>query len=156
MPRGNSSVASTPKAVVALGNPDRADDGVGVAVLAELAPQGQAEMFVATKTGFDLAFALSSYKEVLLLDATPLLLPGEVRLFSLDDLGASGFGLWSPHEMGLDQAFKALAQAGVSVPKVWVLAIGVPQDLPFRRGLSPEVAEAVPKAKEVMKRWLES
>lgn len=38
MPKGNSSVASAPKAVVALGNPDRADDGVGVAVLAELTP----------------------------------------------------------------------------------------------------------------------
>jgi len=45
---------------------------------------------------------------------------------------------------------------GWKVPEVWILAVGVPAELGFGRGLSPKVQEALPKAREVVERWLAS
>lgn len=156
MPKGNLSVASAARAVVALGNPDRADDGVGLAVLEALGPKEGAEIFAATKTGIDLAFALLGYEKVLLVDAFPFIPLGGAELFKLEEIPLGEGEAPSPHGIGLIQAFSVLAQAGFPLPEVWVLGIGVPKDLPFRRGLSPEVAKALPKAKEAVERWLAS
>ena len=58
------------------------------------------------------------------------------------------------HRLGLAEALAALAQAGFPVPECWALAIGIPADPPFGEGLSPQVAAAVPRAVEEVKRWL--
>ncbi len=156
MPKVTLSGASAARAVVALGNPDRADDGVGLAVLKGLRPPEGVEIFAAAKTGLDLALALLPYKKVLLVDALPFIPPGEVELFPLRDLRFGEDEARFSHEIGLSRAFAVLAHAGFSVPEVWVLGIGVPRSLPFRRGLSPKVAKSIPKAKEVVEKWLAS
>jgi hypothetical protein len=66
MPRETSSVALKAKAVVGLGNPDRADDGVGLAVVEGLSPRPDLDVFASVKTGLDLAMALLPYERVLL------------------------------------------------------------------------------------------
>jgi len=147
------SVALKARAVVGLGNPDRADDGVGVAVVEELSPRPDLDVFASVKTGMDLAMALLPYKRVLLVDAAPFLPVGEVALLRLSDSeNARGF----LHGVSLAQAFSWLRKAGWKVPEVWILAVGVPQELGFGRGLSPEVQEALPKAREVVEQWLAS
>ena len=153
MPRETSSVAWKAKAVVGLGNPDRADDGVGLAVVEGLSPQPDLDVFASVKTGLDLAMALLPYERVLLVDAALFLPVGEVALLRLSGgENAQGF----PHGLSLAQAFSWLKEMGWKVPEVWILAVGVPAELGFGRGLSPKVQEALPKAREVVERWLAS
>jgi len=97
--------------------------------------------------------ALLPYKQVLLVDAAPFLPVGEVALLRLGDTkNAQGF----PHGVSLAQAFSWLREMGWRVPEVWILAVGVPAEVGFGRGLSQKVQEALPKAREVVERWLAS
>lgn len=142
--------------VVALGNPDRGDDGVGPAVVRALGPRPEIEVWEAIRGGLPLAQALVGVARALVVDACPALPVGEVALLPL--FPGSGprtpdDGRWL-HGMGLAQALAALQMAGVPVPETWALAIGVEPELPFRRGLSPEVARAVPEAVAEVNRWL--
>ncbi len=152
---GNSCAVSAARAVVALGNPDRADDGVALAVLQGLGFPKDVEVFTALKTGMNLALSLSRYEKVLIIDASPLLPVGEVAVFPVAELRDSENSGYI-HGFDLFAAFSVLNGAGFPVPEVWVLLIGVPKDLPFRRGLSPEVAKALPKSQEVVREWLAS
>jgi hydrogenase maturation protease len=97
--------------------------------------------------------ALLPYERVLLVDAAPFLPVGELALLRLSgEENAQGF----PHGLSLAQAFSWLKAMGWKVPEVWILAVGVPAELGFGRGLSPKVQEALPKAHEVVERWLAS
>lgn len=142
--------------VVALGNPDRADDGVGPAVLQALRPPQGVEVWEAIRGGFPLAQALVGFERALVVDACPALPVGEVVLIPLfpgDGPPTADRPSWL-HGVGLAQALAALDTAGLPVPETWALAIGVEGALPFRRGLSPEVARAVPQAVAEVNRWL--
>ncbi|MCX7750844.1 MAG: hydrogenase maturation protease [Candidatus Bipolaricaulota bacterium] len=140
--------------VVALGNPDRGDDGVGPAVVRALGPQPGVEVWEAVRGGLPLAEALVGYERALVVDACPALPVGEVALVPLFDGRSVPAGERWLHGLGLAQGLALLAAAGRPVPATWALAIGVPTDLPFRRGLSPKVARAVPHAVAEVKRWL--
>lgn len=142
--------------VVGLGNPDRADDGVGPAVVRELPPCPEVEVWEAIRGGLPLAQSLVGFRWALIVDAAPSLPVGEVALFPLAPENGSRItdhGTWL-HGMGLAQALAALRTVGIAIPEVWALAIGVASELPFRRGLSPEVARAVPAAVAEVQRWL--
>ncbi len=138
------------KAVVALGNPDRGDDGVALRVLLGLPTQENVDFLVSLKTGLDLAMQLVNYDKVLVIDAAPSLPPGTISFSQGAPEKARGY----LHGLGLGEALQVLREMGLKVPVVWVLAIGVPPLLPFHRGLSEVVEKAVPKAKEVVEAWL--
>ncbi|MCR4392216.1 MAG: hydrogenase maturation protease [Candidatus Acetothermia bacterium] len=157
--------------VVALGNPDRSDDGVGPAVIRALEPRPNVEVWEAIKGGLPLAHALVGFPRALIVDAAPFLPVGEVALFPLiptlshggergrgETLPRSrgGPGAGWPHGLGLARALAALRAAGLDIPEAWALGIGIPPDPPFRRGLSPEVRRAVPRAVAEVRRWLMS
>jgi len=151
-----SAESSARCVIVALGNPDRADDGVGPAVVRALGPRPEVEVWEAIRGGLPLAQALVGFARALVVDACPALPVGEVALVPLFPEHGSrttDHGFWL-HGMGLAQALSALEMAGLPVPETWALAIGVEADLPFRRGLSPEVARAVPEAVAEVNRWL--
>lgn len=152
MPMETCFVSLKARAVVALGNPARGDDGVAHRVLAGLSTPDGVDLLASLKTGLDLALALREYKEVLVVDADPSLPPGEIALFPLPE------GEWRAfrHGLGLGEAVMALRRMGIAMPEVWCLAIGVPAGQPFQDGLSPKVAQAVPRAKEVVQAWLRS
>lgn len=160
--------------VVGLGNPDRADDGVGPAVVRAIGSCPGTEVWEAIRGGLPLAQSLLGFRRALIVDAAPSLPVGEVALFPLSpgasaasgtspdatrdrsiasQLVGDGSAVW-PHGMGLVQALATLRIAGLAIPEVWALAIGVAPELPFRRGLSPEVARAVPVAVAEVQRWL--
>lgn len=162
------SIGSRARVVVALGNPDRGDDGVGPAVIRELGPCPEAEVWEAIKGGLPLAHALVGFPRALIVDAAPFLPVGEVALFPLTPAlshrggrgrrepprEGGGLGVGWPHGLGLTQALAALRAAGLDIPEAWALGIGIPPDPPFRRGLSPEVRRAVPRAVAEVRRWL--
>lgn len=152
MRAGTCCAGLAARAVVALGNPDRGDDGVAHHILSALPHAEGVEFLVSLKTGLDLALSLLGRRRVLVIDADPRRAPGEVVLFPL--VGAEG-GSYR-HGLGLAEALELLRALGADVPEVWVLAIGVAPDQPFRRGLSPEVVEALPRAQEVAEAWLRS
>ncbi len=152
MPTGTCFVSWKARAVVALGNPARGDDGVAHQVLAGLSSPAGVDLLASLKTGLDLALALREYREVLVVDADPSLPPGELALFPLPEGELRAFR----HGLGLGEAVKALRRMGIAMPEVWCLAIGVPPEQPFQDGLSPRVAQAVPRAKEVVNAWLRS
>lgn len=142
--------------VVALGNPDRADDGVGPAVVQAMEAPPEVEVWEAIRGGLPLAQALVGFRRALVVDACPALPVGEVALiplFTADGPRTTDHGSWL-HGMGLAQGLAALQTAGLDVPETWALAIGVEAALPFRRGLSPQVARAVPQAVAEVNRWL--
>ncbi|MCD5408947.1 hydrogenase maturation protease [Candidatus Bipolaricaulota bacterium] len=166
-------------AVVALGNPYRTDDGVGPAVLrlleetrhASRVTRHEVDLLESAHGGLPLAQALVGYARALIVDAAPFLPPGELSLLplhphpnpsrgregcspALGGRGLGGGGTMELHSLGLAEALAALAQAGFPVPECWALAIGIPGDPPFGEGLSPQVAAAVPRAVEEVKRWL--
>lgn len=142
--------------VVGLGNPDRADDGVGPAVIQALAARPGIAVWEAIRGGLPLAQSLVGFERALIVDACPALPVGEVALIPLfpeNGPRTTDHGSWL-HGMGLAQGLAALRTAGFPVPETWALAIGVERELPFGRGLSPEVAQAVPQAVAEVKRWL--
>jgi hydrogenase maturation protease len=156
---------------VALGNPYRTDDGVGIALLRRLrvirdasratgegttchaspVTRHEIELLEGVYDGLRLAEAIAGYEEVLVVDAAPWLPAGEVLRFDLGDLPARAGYL---HGLGLRAALEALAMAGERVPTVEILAIGIPGDPPFGEGLSPAVEGALPVALEEAIRWL--
>lgn len=138
---------------MALGNPDRGDDGVGPAVVRALGSQPGVEVWEALRGGLPLAEALVGYDRALVVDACPDLPVGELALVSLDGEPGPEGGRWL-HGLGLAQGLALLREAGLPVPRTWALAIGVPADPPFGRGLSPEVARAVPRAVAEVRKWL--
>ncbi len=140
------------KAVVALGNPDRADDGVAHQVLSALPAQEGVERLASVKGGLDLALSLLDYEKVLVIDADPALPPGEIALRPLAEEDRRGFR----HGLGLAEALAVVRRMGLRAPEVWVLAIGVAAAQPFRRGLSPQVEGAVSRAKGAVEAWLRS
>ncbi|MGY4706772.1 hydrogenase maturation protease [Candidatus Bipolaricaulota sp. J31] len=172
---GRSRNASAARAIVALGNLYRTDDGVGIALLRALesvirdplsvnseigtTPCGsritvhgsRCDLLESVRDGLRLAEAILGYEGVLIVDAAPWLPAGEIRRFRLEELpDRAGY----PHGLGLRGALEALRRIGEGVPEVEVLAIGVPGDLPFGEGLSPEVERALPRALAEVKRWL--
>ncbi len=172
---GSSKNALCTRAIVALGNPYRTDDGAGIALLRLLRGDGlrvmsdghnsqnpsspiahhpsQVDLIEAVHDGVRLAEAMRGYGRVLIVDAAPWLPVGGVRRYSLQEFPARA-GYF--HGVGLRAALDALKLAGEEVPEVEVLAIGVPADPPFGEGLSPEVEAALPRALEEVERWLKS
>ena len=157
---GSSRNASCAKAIVALGNPYRTDDGVGVALLRLLAVTGDAsrvtrhdvDLLEGIHDGLRLAEALLGYERVLVVDAAPWLPPGEVKRFPLEELPAT-VGYF--HGLGFRAALEMVAHAGgEEVPEVEILAIGIPEDPRFGEGLSPVVERALPVALKEAIGWL--
>ncbi|MBP7726193.1 MAG: hydrogenase maturation protease [Candidatus Bipolaricaulis sp.] len=156
MNAGSPASAVRRQVIVALGNPDRADDGVGSAVVERVPPQPGVEVWEAIRGGLPLAQSLVGFERALVVDACPALPVGEVALIplSVDDGGRTmDHGSWL-HGLGLAQGLAALRAVGLPVPETWALAIGVEEKVPFQRGLSPQVAQAVPRAVAEVERWL--
>ena len=139
-----------PATVVGLGQRLAGDDGVGLAVLDELArrrlPAGVA--LVCLDRPMDLIELVRDRAGVVLVNAVRARPPGVVLELPVDALSRSGVEPpASSHGMG---AAEALGLARALMPgvarRVRVVAVTIARAAPGRIGLSPEVEAAVPGA----------
>jgi hydrogenase maturation protease len=138
-------------AILGLGNPLLADDGVGVAVavacqrLLRQTPVPGVDVLVTTRAGFELIDILTGYGAAVLIDCLDLPdpQPGRVRRLTLDD-AAGSVRLVGGHDLSIGTAFRLAAQLSVPMPtQVEILAVEGTDLRTLGRGLSPEVAAAV-------------
>jgi hydrogenase maturation protease len=160
--------------VVGLGNPILGDDGVGWKVAEQVKKQlsspsprlrhpspiggwagveGEVAVEFLSLGGISLMEHLIGYERAILIDA--LISDQEIgsvivsRLSELPDYSA--FHISSPHDTSLQNALKLGRSMGAKLPKD-VIVVGVATDhiYDFSENLSPPVAEAVPRALEIV------
>jgi hydrogenase maturation protease len=138
--------------IVGLGNPLRADDGVGHAVAGllreRLKDRPDIEVVVAFTGGLRLMERLIGSKRAYIIDAAHLGAPaGSWRWLDLGHLPTLHTA--SVHDADLPTALAAGRSAGASLPpdeQIFVLAIDVADVDSFSEELSPAVRAAVPSA----------
>jgi hydrogenase maturation protease len=135
----------TEPVVIGIGNSFRRDDGVGLAVAAEVAKRDLPGVHVMTAIGEPGAI-LDAWSEAALAVVVDAAIgqgstPGGIRRWSPGD--AAGPAVVSSHALGLPQTY-ALGQALGRIPdKLVVFTVGA-ADAGHGVGLSPAVAAAVP------------
>jgi len=144
-----STVPPAPTLVLALGNPDRGDDGVGQAVLQDLAQRGDlpahVEVLDGGLAGFETCLLLQCRRMALIVDAAELgLAPGEWRSVEVgESLLAQGIRPEGLHAAGLNEALQLAAALDTLPERVTVFGVQ-PQSIEWGLGLSQPVAQAVP------------
>lgn len=141
----------TAKVVIGVGNSFRRDDGVGLAVVEELAKLGLPDVRVIEATGEPGALleAWSDADLALVVDAAmgEGSEPGRIRRWTTDQKKSTG--QLSSHAIGIPQAF-ALGEALGRLPdRLVVLSVGI-VDADHGVGLTPAVAAVVPAVVEAM------
>ena len=138
--------------VIGLGNTHRRDDGVGPAVAAEVAADCPAGVRVVTCAveptavldawdGADLAVVIDAAGGA---DAVA----GRVRRCTIDEV--AGPGALTSHDLDLVQTYELARVLGRAPQRVVVVSVDA-ADLGHGEGLSPVVAQAVPKAVAVVR-----
>jgi hydrogenase maturation protease len=141
--------------VVGLGNPVRADDGVGLAVARLVRERlGDATNIDVTELGaggLRLAEAVSGYDRAIVVDALECGgAPGTVRRLGLDDLGGCRT-VACAHDTSLPTALAVWRTLGAEVPaEVTIFGIEVQDVDRFTEQLTDQVARAVPGAAEAV------
>lgn len=150
-----------PLVVIGVGNPDRADDGLGPLVIARLGSLPDTRVISLSRDAFGIIEQWTGAEEVVLIDAAAVTSgPGPGRIhridLSVDELPCE-LGLSSTHAFGLAEAI-SLARALDRLPKsVIVYAVeGVCFDV--GAPMTPEVFAAAEQvaglvAAEVLTRW---
>jgi hydrogenase maturation protease len=135
--------------VLALGNPERGDDGVGQAVLLELSSgegwDGKVDLIDGGNAGLETALLLEGRQQAVIVDAADMgLRPGSWRPIPVERiLGPDSGSIGGLHAAGLRQALQ-LASALDGLPQS-LTVIGVqPEVVGWRRALSQPVQQAVP------------
>ena len=132
--------------VVGIGNPDRADDGAGLAVASHLAGRLPNDVALIARSGDILGLVQDwiGYDALICADAAaPMGQPGQVhRLDAADGKLPPGTSLTSSHAFGLAEAIALARELQLLPPTVTVYAI---EGACFNAGapMTPEVAAAV-------------
>lgn len=138
-----------PVVVLGVGNDLYHDDGVGVAVVGELAAEAlppRVRVIEGHVGGLDLLFDMEGAEHVIIVDAVQMERePGEVVVFTLDEVKMLPPGrIASLHHISLDQVLELGGLLGVR-PLIHVVGIE-PAELGPGPGLSPQAQHAVPVA----------
>lgn len=133
--------------VIGIGNDFRRDDGVGLAVAAEIEKQRLPDVRVITTIG-DPAPILEAWTGIPLAVAIDAAMgkgstPGRIRRWTPGDDTESG--VVSSHALGLPQTY-ALGQAIGQMPQRLVVFTVDVEDISYGATLTPAVAAAVPAA----------
>lgn len=142
-------------AVYGIGNTLLGDDGVGPAVVHYLEehlafPTGVTLEDLGTPS-LDLPAYLAGYDAVIFIDAVALdAAPGTIRLLTREEIVAASTGIRiSPHEPSINDALIVLDFAGGAPADVVLIGI-MPETLDGGMTLSPSVANAVPRAADIV------
>lgn len=149
--------------VIGLGNPILTDDGVGVLVARLVEKRVNLDLYPwltiteASVGGLRLMEMTLDYQRVVLIDAYYLdpaaTIPGKIHQLTLEDLrsGLPTQHSTSAHDTSLVTALDAARQLGYSIPEEFsIFAIEVENILEFGKEPTPRVAEAIPKAVEMV------
>ena len=141
--------------VIGVGNPILCDDGVGLHVIQQLKQQiNDPDVIVdeALTGGMNLLDLILGYDKAILIDAIKIenTQTGEVKRFSLNDF--STIHSCNPHDVSLTEAIQLAEKMGEKrIPdEIVIVGITVNNHYTFGEQLSPEVAEAVPNAVEMI------
>ena len=155
--------------VLGLGNPVLRDDGVGLAVAAELQrllAAGPARVLARTsaprtgpaarrRAGFELIDLLRGYTRAVIVDCIvlPDPQPGRVCRLTLDDVSGCA-RLVNAHEMSVGTAFRLAERMGISMPgEVEIIAVEAGDASTIAEGLTPAVQATVgPLSREIYER----
>jgi hydrogenase maturation protease len=142
--------------VIGLGNPVRADDGVGLAVARcvreRLQSSDQCDVAELWAGGLRLVEAMSGYDRAIVVDAlvTGEQEPGSIRRLSLSDLGRARTAN-CVHDTSLPTALELMRRLGASVPReisIWgIEALNLDT---WSEAFTEPVARAVPLAAEAI------
>lgn len=139
--------------VIGLGNPLLSDDSVGIVVSRRIANLGSAaDVTEVYHGGIRLFEAMSGYERAIVVDGYKSAdsVAGNIYQMTVDQLGNS-MNCISVHDMDLRTAIELGRISGMEVPKeVHIVGIGVRDVDTFSEELTPSVAEAVPKAVELV------
>jgi hydrogenase maturation protease len=141
--------AVAPTLVLALGNPERGDDGVGQAVVRELSARGGlptgVEILDGGLAGLEICLLMRGRRQVLIVDAAEMgVAPGEWRSLEVaEPLLAGEFSPGGLHGAGLREALQLSAALQELPERVTVFGIQ-PERIDWGSGLSRRVARAVP------------
>jgi hydrogenase maturation protease len=141
--------------VIGLGNPILGDDGIGWRVAQKVRNQLDSDTDVAFLSvgGISLMEHLIGYERVILIDA--FLSDGEpglIRVAQLDGIpDYSAFHITSAHDTSLQTALQLGRDLGAQLPDdITVVGISIQRVYDFSEELSPPVAQAIPKAAEIV------
>ncbi|HSB79197.1 MAG TPA: hydrogenase maturation protease [Candidatus Methylomirabilis sp.] len=144
--------------VLGLGNPILSDDGVGLAVAAELkrllavAPIRGVDVLASTRAGFELIDLLRGYARAVILDCIvlPDPQPGRVCRLTLDDVSGCA-RLVNAHEVSVGTAFRLAERMGIPMPhEAEIIAVEAADTATLAEGLTPMVqATVAPLAREI-------
>lgn len=144
--------------IVALGNPDRGDDGAVLLVASRFVDDPRALIVLAGRPGVDLLDLLPAGERCLLMDVTwsgsP---PGTIHRIPLNELVPAVLPdqRVSSHGFGPGEALSLARALGRPLPRGLFLGIEGRSYDPGHE-LSPEVREALPKLEQEVRRFLPS
>jgi hydrogenase maturation protease len=150
----NSHPPTAPTLLLALGNPLRADDGVGAAVVAHLTAQLEqcpvppcVTLMDGGTPGLETVLLLQGYQRVVIIDAADMRLPpGQWRRFTPEEVRLQSRDMHlrgTLHYAGLAEALSLGASLGLLPPEIVIFGVQ-PENTGWAQGLSPSVAAAVP------------
>lgn len=157
--------------VIGIGQQMRGDDAAGVQAVQKWAAQyperlsgSQVEMALTPLPGLGLLDQLSGYDGAILVDAViggPGVTPGGLLQLTPKDLAGFSRGAGSAHGWGVAESFQLAEVMGLDEIPDWIKILGIGGvQVQLGAKLSPEVADAIPKAVAALDRlvedWLES
>jgi len=147
--------------ILGIGNPILKNDGVGIHVAEELRKQINRPDVTIDKAytgGMNLLDMIVDHDRAILIDAVKLAdrKPGDVDLLPINELSA--FHTCNPHDVSLPQAINLAKKLGEDrIPdNISLVGINIGElSCEFGEELSSEIAKAVPKAVEMVKKEVE-
>lgn len=152
--------------VIGLGNPILGDDGAGWKVAEKVRSQltspstplllgegSDVDVDCLSLGGISLMEHLIGYERAILIDAfVSDQEPGSIMVARLDDIpNYSAFHITSAHDTSLQNAMQLGRELGAQLPEdVTVIGIAARHIYDFSEELSPPVAEAIPKATQIV------
>ena len=127
--------------IIGVGNPLRADDGIGILLIEELSkreiPEGM-DLIDGGIIGMSIVHDLAKFHLVVILDAVDFGgRCGETRLFSVEDIESLNLST-SAHELDLLEMIKLSKELGEVPDKIFIFGVQ-PGDLSLKIGISREI-----------------
>ena len=145
-------------AIIGIGNPVMADDGIGPRLVSELEGAAREVDLIDMGTGgMQLVHVLARYDSVLIIDSADMgLAPGEHRVFMPEEVvSLKETRAYSLHDWDLMRSIEISRSLGEAPEKILIFAVQ-PESLQMEEGLSSVVENGIPAFLEEVSRALDT